>query len=107
MKLCHLCTRSLGSCTYPFNPPLPAPLHLCRCWEMAKVSLGSTAVGVHGLEVALASQPATQSFFAERSRSGPLIPKRVVALGCRGPGQKGDLVQNMWIFLPREHKLLL
>ena len=53
LKLCCLCTHSLGSCTYPFNLSLPAPLGLCLRQEMARVPLGSTAVGVHGLEVAL------------------------------------------------------
>lgn len=58
LKLCHLRTHILGSCTYPFNFSLPAPLHLCLHQEMAKVPLGSTAVKVHGLEVVLpTSQP--------------------------------------------------
>lgn len=25
LKLCRVCTQSLGSCTYPFNLSLPAP----------------------------------------------------------------------------------
>lgn len=72
LKLC-LCPHSLGSCTDPFNLSLPDPLHLCLCLEMDKVPLGSTAVGVHGLDVALLHQPTTLGFFAERSSSGQLI----------------------------------
>lgn len=48
LKFCCLCTHSPGSCTYPSNLSLLAPLHLCQHQEMVKVPQGSTTVGVHG-----------------------------------------------------------